>query len=146
MQSFGTVKSFEQTFGVEEKSEVNITMPGDTTRNCDITAVCELPNRISVLADAANTSLKLVNESFQQLTQCTLPRSPLDMCVKEETELAVVKSRKVHFYLLEKSGLRVEKVITIGDQSNGIAYLNSHIFVAKKTELFKYSLDGKTDK
>ncbi|KAH3874407.1 hypothetical protein DPMN_037650 [Dreissena polymorpha] len=44
-------------------------MSEDTTRNCDITVVCELPNGIIVLADAANTSLKLFSESFQQLTE-----------------------------------------------------------------------------
>ncbi|KAH3874411.1 hypothetical protein DPMN_037654 [Dreissena polymorpha] len=75
MQLFGTVESSEQTFTVASKLEENI------TRNCDITAVCELPNGTIVLADAANKSLKLLNESFQLLSQCYLQRPPLDISV-----------------------------------------------------------------
>ncbi|XP_052269002.1 uncharacterized protein LOC127870455 [Dreissena polymorpha] len=146
MQYFGTVNSIERKFRLAEKSEVNITLSGDTTPRCDITAMCELPNGMLVLVDAANSKLKVFNESLQHLSQRYLTSPPLDMCVIGESELAVVTCGEAHFYIVNESGLGQEKSIKISNQSTGIAYFDFHLFVARKTALYKYSLDGKINK
>ncbi|KAH3874432.1 hypothetical protein DPMN_037676 [Dreissena polymorpha] len=143
MEGFGNVRSFEQTFSVKKNSEVDIQMAGDITPHCDIIAICELPNGAIVLVDAANSTIKLLSESFQHLTQCKLPSPPFDMCVIGATELALVTTGKVQFYFLENFGLRSEKSIKIHDQSIGIAYFGWNLYVAMKTTLYRYSLDGK---
>ncbi|KAH3864952.1 uncharacterized protein LOC127866976 isoform X1 [Dreissena polymorpha] len=155
MQNLGTVKSVEHIFAVTEKSTVQM------TSNCDITAIVELPCGDIVLADAANSNLMLLNnvwadaansnlmllnKSFQNLAVCTLPDIPLDMCAIGDTEIAVVTTGKVHFYLLQDGSLRSEKSIKVHKHSSGMAYFAGHLYVATMSTLIKYSIDGRQDK
>ncbi|XP_052267543.1 uncharacterized protein LOC127869215 isoform X2 [Dreissena polymorpha] len=143
MQNFGAVKSVEHIFAVTEKSTVQ--MPIDI-RNCDITAIFELPCGDIVLADAANSNLKLLNKSFHNLAVCTLPDIPLDMCAIGDAEIAVVTAGKVYFYFLKDGSLRSEKSIKVRKQSSGISYFAGHLYVATISTLIKYSIDGKQAK
>ncbi|KAH3864964.1 uncharacterized protein LOC127866976 isoform X2 [Dreissena polymorpha] len=143
MQNFGTVKSVEHIFAVTEKSTVQMTIDKS---NCDITAIFELPCGDIVLADAANSNIKLLNQSFHNLAVCTLPDIPLDMCAIGDTEIAVVTTGKVRFYLLQNGSLSSGKSIKVRNQSSGMAYFAGHLYVATMSTLIKYSIDGKQNK
>ncbi|KAH3874402.1 hypothetical protein DPMN_037645 [Dreissena polymorpha] len=143
MQNFGTVKSFEYIFAVTEESTVQMTVD---ISNCDITAICELQCGDIVLADAANSNLKLLNQSFHNLSVCPLPDIPLDMCAIGDTENAVVTNGQVHFYFLQDGSLRSGKLIKVHKQSSGMAYFAGNLYVATMPNLVKYSIDGKQDK
>ncbi|KAH3694395.1 hypothetical protein DPMN_081835 [Dreissena polymorpha] len=143
MQNFGTVKSVEHIFAVTEKPTVQMTID---ISNCDITAIFELPCGDIVLADAANSHLKLLNQSFDNFSVWPLPDIPLDMCAIGDTEIAVVTTGKVHFYLLQNESLSSGKSIEVRKQSSGMAYFAGHLYVATMSTLIKYSIDGKQKK
>ncbi|XP_069104351.1 transcription intermediary factor 1-beta-like [Argopecten irradians] len=130
---------------VKEIRKFNVRIPAD--QDIKIRGIVYLPDNNIVVSDSKNKRLKLFTDEGQYLDQLTVPGDPCDMCLVDNTTVAVaVCGKGVHVVKVEDKKLSLSSVINIDKDLRGITHTDGR-FVVSEYEGGVYSLtqDGVTD-
>ncbi|XP_069103652.1 transcription intermediary factor 1-beta-like [Argopecten irradians] len=130
----------------KEIRKFNVSIPAD---QCVVTicGIVYLPDNNIVVSDLGNKRLKMFTDEGQYLDQLTVPGSPFDMCLVNNTTVAVaVYGKGVHVVKVEDKKLSLSSVITLDKDLRGVTHTDRR-FVVSEYEGGVYSLtqDGATD-
>ncbi|XP_069103651.1 transcription intermediary factor 1-beta-like [Argopecten irradians] len=130
----------------KEIRKFNVRIPADksTLRICGIVY---LPDNNIVVSDWRNKRLKLFTDEGQYLDQLTVPGDPCDMCLVNNTTVAVaVRGKGVHVVKVEDKKLSLSSVINIDKELRGITHTDGKFVVSGSDgEVYSLTQDGDTD-
>ncbi|KAH3796777.1 hypothetical protein DPMN_150348 [Dreissena polymorpha] len=75
-------------FTVIEKSEHNLRIPSNQDK-LTISAICALPDRQILVLDSYHKNVKLLNQHYQVVSQCSVAGDPREMCQITPSEVAL---------------------------------------------------------
>ncbi|XP_052223446.1 uncharacterized protein LOC127839212 [Dreissena polymorpha] len=134
----------DQVFKVQGKSEYDVSLPSDTEKSFNISAICVLSDDQILVADFDNKQVKLLNHQYQVVGHCDLTGYPLDMCHIASGEVAVAvdddKTHEVQFVLVNDGRLVKGRKLQFEHGCYGIAHDGTNLYLTTGTALFKHSL------
>ncbi|XP_052256055.1 uncharacterized protein LOC127861527 isoform X5 [Dreissena polymorpha] len=116
-------------------------------RQHNIQDIFEFPNGHTIIAETRDKQLKLLDQTYQELSQCNLSAFPMQMCQVSENEVAAAVDErygyKVQFISESKGKLVKGRTIELSHGCIGLSYLNNNLYVTSQTALFHYTAAGR---
>ncbi|XP_069105362.1 transcription intermediary factor 1-beta-like [Argopecten irradians] len=130
----------------KEIREFNVSTPADKSTN-DICGIVYLPDNNIVVSDCGNKRLKLFTDEGQYLDQLTVPENPYDMCLVDNTTVAVaVWGKGVHVVKVGDKKLSLSSVINTKKNIIGITHRDGRFVVSDECGgVYSITQDGATD-
>ncbi|KAH3704140.1 hypothetical protein DPMN_079195 [Dreissena polymorpha] len=149
LSGLGRIEHITQTLKVQgnpnqiirmyEKSEYNVRARWDNVLlNCSIIDVCVLPSGLVLAADDFNNNVKLLNQQYQVVSQCSVSGQPFNMSLITPSEVGVTVGSKIKFIEVNNSKLVKVRKLQLQHTCKGIAYHEGNLFVTSGTALYKY--------
>ncbi|KAH3878377.1 hypothetical protein DPMN_002266 [Dreissena polymorpha] len=137
----------DKVFTVQWKSTHNVRIQSDTC-NCEIRAICVLPDGKVLVADRSNKKVKLLDQQYQVFSHCGVTDPVEDMCLITPKKVAVAvsgdsKKHEVQFITVTQSKLVSGRKFGLQHECMGIAHYKGDLFICSGEALFKYTLSGK---
>ncbi|KAH3717258.1 uncharacterized protein LOC127855710 [Dreissena polymorpha] len=136
----------DHVFTVQGKSEYNVSIPSDSYRSCNITAICVLTDEEILVADFDNKRVKLLNPQYQVVGHCDLTGYPNDMCQITQNEVAVAVDKddthEVLYVSVKKRRLVKGRKLQFQHDCDSIAHDLQDLYLTSGTALYKYSMKG----
>ncbi|XP_060598384.1 uncharacterized protein LOC132752119 isoform X2 [Ruditapes philippinarum] len=128
-------------WSVEEKSEINIKINGDSG-DCWIHGSCILPSGEILLTDYKNKKLKKHDNMYKVISVCDLPGFPQDVCYVGDNKAVVSQLRKLHFVDTKYSMILIRSIDT-DHNCHGLACHGDQMYVRDIFgSVYSYSTDG----
>ncbi|KAH3749466.1 hypothetical protein DPMN_183964 [Dreissena polymorpha] len=136
-----------KVFSVQGKSVQNVKISSDS-EECCITAVIVLPDGQVLVADMGNNKIKLLDQQYQVVSQCSVTDLPFDMCQITHSEVAVTNDNllfkhEVQFITVKNRQLVTGRKLQLQHTCMSIAFHQGDLFIPNMTALYKYTLSGK---
>ncbi|XP_045207555.2 uncharacterized protein LOC123559644 [Mercenaria mercenaria] len=117
LKSFGNFvddRIHDYNTSLQDEHDISIETD-DLELDCDITGCCVMSDGSVILADHTNANLKKLNITYKVLSSCNLPEPPCDVCVINDTEVAVTlpKKKTVQFVMVADQ-LKLGKSLYVG--------------------------------
>ncbi|XP_021372282.1 uncharacterized protein LOC110462595 [Mizuhopecten yessoensis] len=133
---------------VKEIGRFNIESPSDENA-CHVLGVVYLPGSQIVVSDCFNKKLKLFTDKGQYLDELTVPIRPGDMCLVNNTTVAVAdkSSSRVNVVNVEASKLSLvsEINITNGKYYDSITHMDGSFVVSSLGEVYSVTQGGSSE-
>jgi len=136
----------DHVFEVEKHALHNVKV-ADHKNTCRITGICRLANGEFLLSDSRNSTLKLLNSSYQVLSTSDVPVCPWAVCSTGQREAAVTvdDGKDRHEVLLVRvKGGKTEQMGTVKLQHRctGLANHGGQLYVTTLNALHVYDMAG----
>ncbi|XP_069104791.1 transcription intermediary factor 1-beta-like [Argopecten irradians] len=130
----------------KEIRKFNVRIPADIW-DVAICGMVYFPDNNIVVSDCQNIRLKLFTDVGQYLDQLTIPGNPVDMCLVNNTTVAVaVDSKGVYVVKVEDKKLSLSSVINTDNALRGITHTDGRFVVSAYGEgVYSLTQDGATD-
>ncbi|XP_052256838.1 uncharacterized protein LOC127862015 [Dreissena polymorpha] len=137
----------DQALSIQGKSEYNVSIPSDSDRSCNITAISVLSDDVILVADFDNKRVKLLNHQYQVVGHCDLTDWPYDMCQITPSEVAVTVYQntthgEVQFFSVNDGRLVKGRKLQLKHYCLGIAHNLQDLYLTSRNSLYKYSMKG----
>ncbi|XP_052235743.1 uncharacterized protein LOC127847704 [Dreissena polymorpha] len=112
---------------------------------CSIRGMYVLPSGQVLVVDTGNNSVKLLNQQYQMVSDCSVPGEPKCICQFTPSEVGVTvgSDSEVQFIKVNNNQLVKGRKLKFKHYCYGIAYDKGDLFLTSGSALYKYSLDGK---
>ncbi|XP_069105360.1 E3 ubiquitin-protein ligase TRIM56-like [Argopecten irradians] len=130
----------------KEIRKFNVNIPADKS-TIGIGGIVYLPDNNIVVSDCGNKRLKLFTDEGQYLDQLTVPGNPIDMCLVNNTTVAVaVRGKGVHVVKVGDKKLSLSSVINTKKKIIGITHRDGRFVVSVECGgVYSLTQDGATD-
>ncbi|KAH3768185.1 hypothetical protein DPMN_169397 [Dreissena polymorpha] len=135
-----------KVFTVQGKSVHNLRISSDS-RDCEITAICGLPEGQVLVADNMNMKVKLLDQQYQVVSHCSVNVLPWDMSQITPSMVAVTvedmhEVHEVQFITVKNRKLARGMKLKFQHECFGIAVHQDDLFITADTALYKHTLSG----
>ncbi|XP_052235098.1 uncharacterized protein LOC127847298 [Dreissena polymorpha] len=133
---------------VQEQYVHNMRISSDWNE-CNIKAILVLQDGQVLVADNNNKKIKLLDQCYQVVSNCSLTAFPQDLCDITPSEVAVTVNEnaynihEVKFITVNNRQLLTGRELQLPHACIGIACHQGDLYITSATALYKYTLSGK---
>ncbi|XP_052810710.1 uncharacterized protein LOC128238634 [Mya arenaria] len=141
LKNLGDIEKF-QGYKTQSSAQYSVKIKEDNNV-CDIECICELPGGEVVIADFANSRVKLLNKKYRVTDHYDFPAGPLHLCHITNNDVAVAFiNSEVHFLTLTRGKLQAVRKFTTDHETCSIAHIQSQLFVSSNDAIYLYTIKG----